>query len=94
MENKKRLIDNVTLSNIACAIYHSEQLDLPIEQDYEKLIHTALSKLNKQLHAKLAYDDAENLFNLIIDYGEHCSKKHFEEGMISGIRLFKELLYT
>lgn len=94
MMNRKHLTDNATISNLAYLIYHSEQLDIPSEQDHEQLVHNDLSKLNKQLHAKLSYDDAENLFNLIIDYGEHCSENSFKEGMISGIRLYKELLYT
>ncbi|MBE6034948.1 MAG: hypothetical protein E7222_09670 [Clostridiales bacterium] len=94
MNKRTALFGKITISNIAYSIYHSEQLDIPKEQDYEALIHNNLSELNKQLHSKLSYDDAENLFNLIIDYGEHCSEKYFEEGMISGIRLCKELLYT
>ncbi len=64
------------------------KFEKPIKNVYMK------EELNKQLHSKLTYDDAENLFNLIIDHGEHCSEKYFKEGMISGIRLFKELLYT
>lgn len=79
---------------MAHLIYNAEQLDIPTEHDYEKLIHNDLSELNKQLHTKLSYDYAENIFNLIIDYGEHCSENSFKEGMISGIRLYKELLYT
>jgi len=94
MKRKIGLINKATIENIAYLIYHAEQLDLPLEQDYEKLIHNDLSELNKQLHTKLSYDDAENIFNLIIDYGEHCSENSFKEGMISGIRLCKELLYT
>jgi|GEM_PF-2706620 len=94
MNKRTTTFDRVTISNMAYLIYNSEQLDLPLEQDYEKLIHNDLSELNKQLHAKLSYDDAENILNLIIDYGEHCSENSFKEGMISGIRLYKELLYT
>lgn len=87
-----KLMELINIKYISYLIYHSEQLDIPKEQDYEVLIHNDLSELNKQLHTKLSYDDAENIFNLIIDYGEHCSEKCFEEGMISGIRLCKELL--
>ncbi len=94
MKKEIGLINKVTISNMAYLIYNAEQLDIPPEQDYEVLIHNDLSELNKQLHSKLSYDDAENLFNLIIDYEEHCSEKHFQEGMILGIKLFKELLYT
>ena len=94
MKRQISLINKATIENISYLIYHSEQLDIPKDQDYEVLIHNDLSELNKQLHDKLSYDDAENIFNLIIDYGEHCSEKYFEEGMISGIRLFKEILYT
>ncbi len=94
MNKRTTLFDKITISNIAYLIYHSEQLDILKEQDYKVLIHNDLSELNKQLHAKLSYDDAENLFNLIIDYGEHCSENDFKEGMISGIRLYKELQYV
>ncbi|MBN7771832.1 hypothetical protein [Clostridium aminobutyricum] len=91
---EKRLINKETLSNIAHLIYHSDQLDIPMQYDYEQLINNDLSELNKQLHSKLSYDDAENLFNMIIDYGENKGIKDFEEGMITGIRLYKELIYT
>ena len=92
MENKKRLINSLTISNIAYAIYHSEQLDIPMKHDIEGLIHNDSSELNKQLHAKLGYDDAETVFKLAIDYGEHCSEKYFEEGFEKGLMLLKTLL--
>ncbi|MFV0518375.1 MAG: hypothetical protein ACK5MV_13360 [Aminipila sp.] len=92
MKNKKSLMDSLTISNIAYAIYHSEQLDLPMKKDIEEKIHNDLEELNKLLYAKLGFNDAETVFKLAIDYGEHCSEKYFEEGFNKGLMLLKTLI--
>lgn len=89
---KKNIIEKVSVSNIAYLIYHSQKLDIPMEPDYEALIHTTLAELNEKLHSKLEYEEAQTIFNIAIDYGEHCSEKCFEEGMKVGVKLLMEIL--
>ncbi|WP_312354670.1 hypothetical protein [Aminipila sp.] len=91
MRDKTQLINKATIANIIYLIYHSEAVICPPEEDSEELIHSDLSELNQLLHRKLSGEEAEELFNLIIDYGEHCSEKCFEEGMLIGIKLAKEI---
>ncbi|QHI72673.1 hypothetical protein [Aminipila terrae] len=86
----KNLIDKATISNIAY-MYCSEAVISPSDENYEELINTNLATLNEKLHTQLEYEGAEEVFNLIIDYGEAQGQKYFEEGVMVGIKLAKEI---
>lgn len=54
-------------------------------------VNKRLVKLQNALYDKHAFDEAETIISLVMDYAEVYAKQHFIHGVEQGIMLCKEL---
>ena len=88
---------NELLCKIALHLYDEENkasdiYDTCTREDLKRLSSEVLSDISSMVYSKLVYfQDAENLFTLVLEYGEFRSKEFFSAGFEAGIRVSKEL---
>ena len=85
------------LCRLALHLYDEESkvsdiYDTCTKEDLKRLSGEVLKDISSMVYGKIEqYQDAENLFTLILEYGEFRSKEFFAAGFEAGIRVCKEL---
>ena len=60
----------------------NENKDSYSAESYKKLINTVLKEINQKVEAKMTFEEREDVFGLVMEYGEFNGQMKFIEGFI------------
>lgn len=80
-----------TLRDIAISLYNSTEDELnetsSTQESYRKLRNNILKEFHDKLVEKLSYDEFEEAFNLVLQYGEFTGQEQYADGFTAGVRV-------
>lgn len=85
-------MDNMTinLNDIAISIYERMDNDDIVSssvEDLKELSNSILKDIDEKMVRELDFDKCEEVFTLILEYGEFCGKQKFIEGFAKGVKV-------